>query len=141
MIRSVGALIDSRIHSRIFPFGACLRIVADIVILDVAPEVLPLITTHDVEVILGIIIEVMIILSISRELQVALQNLFVTSATIIDRASVPRLVVGILDTFRNISTKSYMQAQVFEAVNLIVDVGTSYERLTLGIFVTSIKQS
>ena len=33
-----------------------------------------------------------------------------------------------------------MEAQIFEAVNLIVDIGTSHKRAALGIFVTTIEQ-
>ena len=124
----------------ILPVGVGLGIVTYVVVLLITPEVLPLITSHDVEVILGLVVEVVVILSVGRELEIALQDLFFTIITIVHRFGVPGLVASVLFTFRNVGTKRHVEAQVLEPMNLIVNVGTTNERTAVGMFVAAIEQ-
>ena len=118
--------------------GVRFGIVANIIILLVTPEVLPLVTSHDIEMMnLG---KILIILCIGRNLKIALQDLVHTRTAIIPRACIPSLVGCILLTFRNIGTSCSVQTQVFETMYLIVDIGTSHERTADGMFVTACQQ-
>ena len=115
------------------------RIGAHVVVLHVTPEVLPLITTHDVEVVdLG---KILVVLCVGRELQVTLQNLLHAIAAIIDRTSIVTLVVGVLTTLGDVSTACQVQAQILETMYLIVDVSTADKRTADGVLVTRVEQS
>ena len=59
----------------------CIWIITYIVIVLAAPEVLPLITSHDVEMMNPI--EILVVLSVSTQREVALQNFLTTIATIV----------------------------------------------------------
>ena len=99
------------------------------------PVVLPFITNHDVEMVLGLVVEVVVILCVGREREVALQFLFVAIASIVESFRRAGVDVGHFLTFRYIGTECGVQAQVFESVHFVFNVGTSHESPAVGILV------
>ena len=119
-------------------FLACLRlmfsaIVANIVTCFVAPEVLPLVTSHDVEVVF--LVEVFEVLCVHAERKIAFQLVGRTIATIIERFGRSWRYAFVLRSLRNVGTKGKVQAQVFKSMHFIIDVGTTHERATVSPFV------
>ena len=106
---------------------------ASIVACFVAPEVLPLVTSHDVEVVF--LVEVFKILRVHAEREIAFQLVGCTIATIIESFGRSGGYAFVLRSLRNICAKCKVQAKVFKAMNLIVDVGTTHKRAAVSPFV------
>ena len=103
----------------------CIWIITYIVIVLAAPEVLPLITSHDVEMMN--LIEILVVLSVSTQREVALQNFLTTVAAIVQCVCARCSKWLALATLWDICTQGSMQSQVLETVYLIVDVCTTDE--------------
>ena len=111
--------------------GTCRRgVVTDVVVVLRAPETLPLVTTHDVEVVnLG---EVLIVLCIRRQREVTLRNLLGAVAAVVGVLRRHGAAHAVLAALRDVGTKRQVQAQVLETVNLVVNVGAADEGTAVG---------
>ena len=94
---------------------------------------LPLVTGHDVEVVF--LIEVFEVLCVHAEREIAFQLVGRTIATIIESFGCSGGYAFVLCALRNVGAKGKVQAQVFKAMNLIVDVCTTHERAAVSSFV------
>ena len=106
-------------------------IVTTIVIVGTLPEMLVLVTAHDIEVILSLVVKVVVVLCISTQREVTLKNRLTSMITIVvvGIVRISRRVDRNLLTFSHISTECCVQAKIFESMHLIVDVSTA-DKLT-----------
>ena len=87
---------------------------------------LPLVTRHNVEMVLRSVLKVVIVLCVCVESEVALQLFAPTIVTIVRSQWRSWCDVCILLSLCNVSTSSNVQAQVFKSVNLIVELCICY---------------
>ena len=106
-----------------------------------APEALPFITTHDIKMM--ILVKVLVVLGVCTQRRVALYLLPITVFTVVHTTWCGGRTgeqVRVLTTFRNVNTQSSMEAEILEAVDLIVEVGTADERTAVGDICLLVKQ-
>ena len=126
--------------------GACQRLVVvglgiktPVVVVLGAPVMSPFITDHDVEVVLGFILEIMIVLGVRRQREVTLHDGLPSVRAVVDSQGVAGIHICPLFTFRNVGTQSGVEAQVLETMYLIVELGTADERTADGAVVFQLK--
>ena len=101
------------------------------------PEVLPLVTTHDVEVV--VVVEVLVVLGIGAQGIGALDYLLPTVAAIISGLGCGGINIGPLLTLGQIGTQSQVESQILKTVNLIVDIGITDEVAADGTVVSQVE--
>ena len=112
-------------------------IISPIVLVMIMPEVLPFVTTHDIKVMF--LVKVFEVLCIHAERKIAFEFFFPTIATKVEGGESRSWHAFVLLSLRNVGTKGKVQAQVFKAMNLIVDVSTTHERTTVSPFIVQSK--
>ena len=124
-------------------FSVLDTVIPPIVVVFAIPEMLIFITGHNVEMIFGSIVEIMIVLCVSTQRKVALENCLPTIVAIVGFivALESRGIVGVLSTFGYVGTKCGMKSEVFKSMYLIVEVGTSYKFPAIGHIIFFIQYS
>ena len=102
-------------------------------------EVLPFVTTHDVEVVS--IVEILHVLSVSIEHEVVLFALVPTVPTIVCVGRRLWSDNGCFFTLREVTTQVHVQAKIFETVYFIIEFCITDECLGIGILVLLFEQS
>ena len=106
----------------VFLASLCGRLGIETIVVGVAPVLLvtPLVTTHDVEVVC--LAEVLVVLDVGSVVQVVLVFLGEAIVSIVEVRRSPRLVVGSLLTVSPVAAEVHVQAQVFQSVDLVVNL-------------------
>ena len=121
----------------LFGIGAWVK--TETVVATFLVEVLPFVTTHDVEVVS--IVEILHVLSVGIEHEVVLFALVPTIPTIV---SVGRRVWrndGCFFTSGEVTTQVHVETEIFETMYLIVEFSVTDECLGVGILVMLFEQS
>ena len=115
-----------------------LGVVAYIVVVLAPPEVLPLITAHDVEMMASV--EVLIVLGVGVEGKVALGDLIVALAAVVDAVRAVGRGPGVLLSVGEVRTESGVEPESLEAVDLIVDLCAADDRTAVGDVLLEVQQ-
>ena len=115
-----------------------LGIEADIVVVLAPPEVLPLITAHDVEMMASV--EVLIVLGVGVEGKVALGDLIEALAAVIDTVGAVGRSPGVLLSVGEVRTESGVEPESLETVDLIVDLCAADDRTAVGDVLLEVQQ-
>ncbi len=112
-------------------------VLIDIVGVLLAPEVLPLVAGHDVEVVH--VVEVLVVLEILTPGEVLLGAVGPAVAAPVAGLRATGKHVGVLLAAREVATYCGVQAQVFKAVHLVVDIGAAVEVVAVGAVVLKLE--
>ena len=102
-----------------------------------APEVLPLVTAHDVKMV--IIVEVLVILGIAAQGVSTLDDLFPAIAAIVGGIGRSGIHIGALLTLGQVGAQGEMESQILKAMHLIIDVGITDEVTADGTVILQVK--